>query len=240
VLRVNNVSKSFGGVRALTDVSLSVGLGEIVGLIGTNGAGKTTLLALIAGNLRPTAGEILLNGTSIVGLRPDQIARSGIARTFQIVRPFGGLTVLENVATAAMFGTRQLHSLKAAQECGREVLAVVGLANRESGLAAELTLSGQKRLEIARALASGAKLLMLDEVMAGLTPSEIDEIIDVIREVRKKRSLTLIVIDHVMRAVSRLSDRLVVLHLGRCLAEGTPAEIATNDEVERVYFGRHK
>jgi branched-chain amino acid transport system ATP-binding protein len=240
MLRVCNVSKAFGGVRALTDVSLGVEVGEIVGLLGTNGAGKTTLLALIAGNSRPTAGDIFLDGTSIVGLRPDQIARRGIARTFQIVRPFGGLTVLQNVTTAAMFGMRQSHSLRAAQDCGREVLEIVGLHSRAKDLATELTLSAQKRLEIARALASGAKLLMLDEVMAGLTPAELDEMIDVIRDVRKSRGLTLIVIDHVMRAVSRLSDRIIVLHLGRCIAEGTPTEIAANEEVERVYFGRQE
>jgi branched-chain amino acid transport system ATP-binding protein len=240
MLRVCNVSKAFGGVRALTDVNLAVEVGEIVGLLGTNGAGKTTLLALIAGNSRPTAGDIILDGTSIVGLRPDQIARRGIARTFQIVRPFGGLTVLQNVTTAAMFGMRQSHSLREAEDCGYEVLEIVGLHGRAKDLATELTLSAQKRLEIARALASGAKLLMLDEVMAGLTPSELDEMIDVIRDVRKSRGLTLIVIDHVMRAVSRLSDRIIVLHLGRCIAEGTPNEIAANEEVERVYFDRQE
>lgn len=238
MLELRGVGKRFGGIQALDGVSFRVAENEILGLIGANGAGKTTLFALIAGNLRPSTGDILLHGRSLVGLRPDQIARRGIARTFQIVRPFAGLTVLENARTAALFGTRKARSPREAEDHARDALAAVGLSHRADSLASELTLSGQKRLEIARALATGAQLLLLDEVMAGLTPTEVGEMLEVVRHLRRDRGLTLMVIEHVMRAVMQLSDRIVALHLGRPIAEGTPAEVAANDAVVRVYFGK--
>jgi branched-chain amino acid transport system ATP-binding protein len=238
VLECRDVEKNFGGVRAVQGVSFAVAAGEIVGLIGANGAGKTTLLAMIAGNLRPSAGDIVFDGRSLVGLRPDQIANRGIARTFQIVRPFAHLSVLDNVATAAMFGARQNGSRRDAEAIGHDALATLGLSGRASDLAGNLTLSGQKRLELARAIATGARLVMLDEIMAGLTPPEVNEMLDVVRDLRDKRGLTLIVIEHVMRAVMQLSDRVVALHLGRVIARGTPVEIAANEEVAQVYFGR--
>ena len=238
MLELRGVGKWFGGVRAVENVSFSVAAGEIVGLIGANGAGKTTLLAMIAGNVRPSAGDILLNGHSIVGLKPHQIAQRGIARTFQIVRPFAGLSVLDNVATAAMFGSRQHGSRREAEEIGRDALATVGLDKRTAALAGDLTLSDQKRLELARALATNARIIMVDEVMAGLTPPEVSEMLEVVRSLRDKRGLTLIVIEHVMRAVMQLSDRIVSLHLGRVIAEGTPDEIARNEDIARVYFGK--
>jgi branched-chain amino acid transport system ATP-binding protein len=235
MLELRDVTRRFGGVTAVDQVSCRFGEGEIVGLIGANGAGKTTMLALIAGHIRPTSGDILLKDQSIVGLRPDQIARRGIARTFQIVKPFAGLTVLENAATAARFGARR-QAGRTATATAREALAIVGLDKRADDLAGELTLSGQKRLEIARAIATGANLLMLDEVMAGLTPPEVREMIEIVRDLRRERGLTLIVIEHVMRAVMELSDRVIALHLGRCIATGTPDEIAANAEVSNVYF----
>jgi len=175
----------------------------------------------------------------LLGLRPDQIARRGIARTFQIVRPFLGLTVLENAATASRFGARSLSAPREVDAAARDALGFVHLLDRANDLASELTLSGQKRLEIARALATGAELLLLDEVMAGLTPPEVTEMIEILRKLRGELGVTLIVIEHVMRALMTLSDRIVVLHLGRRIAEGPPQAIAEEAEVSRVYFGSH-
>ncbi|MGD9924527.1 MAG: ABC transporter ATP-binding protein, partial [Pseudorhodoplanes sp.] len=169
LLEVSNLGRNFGGVRALHDVDLIVSPGEVVGIMGANGAGKTTLFALIAGNLQPSAGEIRLDGSSIVGLSPDRICRRGVGRTFQTARPFSDLTVSENVITAARFGTRRLEA-RAASQRASQLLEIVGLGARGDQLAGDLTLSGQKRLEVARAVATGARLLLLDEVMAGLTP----------------------------------------------------------------------
>jgi branched-chain amino acid transport system ATP-binding protein len=239
MLELRNITKRFGGVTALDDVSFSVGAGEIMGLMGANGAGKTTLFAVIAGNTRPHFGDVVWHGKSLLGLRPDQIARRGIARTFQIVRPFLGLTVLENAAIAARFGTRALSRTSDVNAAAGDALRAVHLLDRADDLASELTLSDQKRLEIARALATGAALLLLDEVMAGLTPTEVREMIEIVRSLRHDRGLTLIVIEHVMRALMTLSDRIVVLHLGRRIAEGSPAAIADDPQVSHVYFGSH-
>jgi branched-chain amino acid transport system ATP-binding protein len=237
LLQVRNVSKKFGGVQALSDVSLEVHAGRIIGVMGANGAGKTTLFATIAGNEAPNSGEIRFRGASIVGLRPDQICRRGVARTYQIVRPFAALTVLENVTTAALFGAG-LHANHAdAQAEAARIIGEIGLAERMHSAAGDLTLSGQKRLEIARAVATGAKLVMLDEVMAGLTAAEVEELLTTIRKIHAERNLTLLVIEHVMRALMRLSHHIVVLHLGRKIAEGTPEAIGTNPEVLSVYFG---
>ncbi|MGH7073432.1 MAG: ABC transporter ATP-binding protein [Stellaceae bacterium] len=237
MLELRGIVKRFGGVMALDGVSFGVAQGEIVGLMGANGAGKTTLFAVIAGNIVPQAGDVLWHGESLVGLRPDQIARRGIARTFQVVRPFLGLTVRENAATAARFGARQLRAPRRVDEAARDALDAVGLLNRADRMANELTLSDQKRLEIARAIATGAELLLLDEVMAGLTPPEIAEMLEILAGLRTRRGLTLLVIEHVMRALMELSDRIVVLHLGRTIAEGPPQAIAAEAEVSRVYFG---
>jgi len=239
MLDVRNISKRFGGVLALDDVTFSVGAAEIVGLMGANGAGKTTLFAVIAGNTRPQSGDVVWRGKSLLGLRPDQIARHGIARTFQVVRPFLGLTVMENASIAARFGARALNRTSDVNAAARDALQAVHLFDRAEDLASELTLSDQKRLEIARALATGAVLLLLDEVMAGLTPTEVREMIEIIRSLRNDRGLTLIVIEHVMRALMSLSDRIVVLHLGRRIAEGLPSIIADDPQVSHVYFGSH-
>lgn len=237
LLQVQSLGKNFGGVQALDDVSLTVESGAIVGIMGANGAGKTTLFALIAGNEAPSSGEIRFRGRSIVGLRPDQICRRGVARTYQIVRPFAGLTVLENVTTAALFGAGLHASHADAQVEAAEIIGEVGLAERIDSPAGALTLSGQKRLEIARAVATGATLVMLDEVMAGLTAAEVEQMLATIRKLHAQRGLTLLVIEHVMRALMRLSHHIVVLHLGRKIAEGEPEAVAANEEVLRVYFG---
>jgi branched-chain amino acid transport system ATP-binding protein len=237
LLQVRRLSKRFGGVQALEDFSLDVEEGAIVGIMGANGAGKTTLFATIAGHQAATAGEVLFRGRSILGLRPDQICRRGVARTFQIVRPFAGLTVLENVTTAALFGAGLHAGHAAAQEEAVRVIAEVGLGERIDSMAGDLTLCGQKRLEIARAVATGATLVLLDEVMAGLTPAEVEKMLATIRSIHARRGLTLLVIEHVMRALMSLSHHIVVLHLGRRIAEGTPEAIGANPEVVRVYFG---
>ena len=237
LLEVRGVTKRFGGLVALDNVAFEVAEGEIVGLMGANGAGKTTLFSLIAGNQRPTAGEILLEGGRIDGLRPDQISRRGVARAFQIVRPFSGMTVLENVTVAVLYGAGRETSPARAEERGRQILDEVGLAERSAQPAATLTLAGRKRLEIARALAARPRLLLLDEVMAGLTPAEVSDALDMIRGLHQRHGLTLVVIEHVMRALMRLCERIVVLHHGAKIAEGAPDQVANDRNVIEAYLG---
>jgi len=237
LLEVRDLGKRFGGLTALSGVSFSVAPGETVGIMGANGAGKTTLFSLVAGNARPSAGTIAFAGGRIDGLSPDRICRLGIARTFQIVKPFPGLTVLENLRTAAMFGRAGLHDRREADAAAMAVLEEVGMAALASAPAATLTLAGQKRLEVARAIATGARLVLLDEVMAGLTATEVAQMLDTLRRVRDARRLTLIVIEHVMQALMKLCARIVVLHHGERIAEGTPEAIGNDPRVLSVYFG---
>jgi len=237
LLEVRDLGKRFGGLTALSGVSFSVAAGETVGIMGANGAGKTTLFSLVAGNARPSAGTIAFAGGRIDGLSPDRICRLGIARTFQIVKPFPGLTVLENLRTAAMFGRAGLHDRREADAAAMAVLEEVGMAALASAPAATLTLAGQKRLEVARAIATGARLVLLDEVMAGLTATEVGQMLDTLRRVRDARGLTLIVIEHVMQALMKLCARIVVLHHGERIAEGTPEAIGNDPRVLSVYFG---
>ena len=237
LLPLSGVNRRFGGVVAVDNVDFAVEAGEIVGLMGANGAGKTTLFSMIAGNLRPSSGKIVLNDRRIDRLRPDQICRLGVARAFQIVRPFAGLTVVENVAIGKLFGSRREYSLTRAEDAARETLDEVGLGDRADDPAGTLTLAGRKRLEIARALATHPRLLLLDEVMAGLTPVEVAEALDTIRLLHQRYDLTIIVIEHVMRALMRLSDRLIVLHHGAKIAEGSPDEVANDAGVIEAYLG---
>ena len=237
LLSVDAVGKRFGGLTALENVSFELDAGCIVGIMGANGAGKTTLFSLIAGNARPSTGDIRFAGQSLVGLRPDQICRMGVARTFQIVKPFPALTVLENLRTAGMFGKAGLRTARDADTASLQVLDEIGLADVAQRPASTLTLAGQKRLEVARAIATGAQLILLDEVMAGLTPVEVAAMLDTLRRVRASRGLTLLVIEHVMRALMELCSRIVVLHHGRLIAQGEPQEIGRNEKVLSVYFG---
>jgi branched-chain amino acid transport system ATP-binding protein len=236
LLELQGVWKRFGGLKALEDVSFSIESGEMVGLMGANGAGKTTLFSLVAGNERPSAGEIRLDGHSLVGRRADQVAARGVARTFQIVRPFRGLTVRENARIGALFGSADRRP-DAADEFAQSILADVGLADRADALAGSLTLAGQKRLEIARALAQRPRLLLLDEVMAGLTPTEIADAMAMIRRIKEKHGLTVLVIEHVMSALMDLCQRIIVLHHGMKIAEGTPQAIARDPRVLDAYLG---
>jgi branched-chain amino acid transport system ATP-binding protein len=240
LLAIEGLTRRFGGLLAVDNVSFSVSKGEIVGVMGANGAGKTTLFAMIAGNLRPSAGNIIFNGKPIGGLSPDRVNRMGVARTFQIVRPFATLTVLENVATAVMFGSRRITSRGVAEGEAAALLEEVGLLPRAHSLAGELTLAGRKRLEVARALATGPRLLLLDEVLAGLTGAEVAAALDLVRMLHERQGLTIVIIEHVMRALMRLSHRIVVLHHGRKIAEGVPDEITADPAVIEAYFGRRR
>jgi branched-chain amino acid transport system ATP-binding protein len=236
ILRVEGIGIHFGGVAALQDVTFSASQGEIVGVMGANGAGKTTLFSLIAGNQKPTDGKILFDDRVISGQRPDRISRMGVARTFQIVRPFGGMTVLENVAIGAMYGARRA-AMAEAEDIARAILEEIGLAGRADDPASTLTLAARKRLEVGRALATQPKLLLLDEVLAGLTATEVDEALAMIRAIHETRGLTVLVIEHVMRALMQLCDRIVVLHHGVKITEGTPHEVAENPDVIDAYLG---
>ncbi len=237
ILDVNNVCKQFGGLKALQDVSFSVDEGTIFGLMGANGAGKTTLFGVIAGQIRPNGGSITFAGKSLAGRRPDQICRLGLGRTFQIVRPFGNLSVLDNVVVSAMYGSARMHRLADATLAGRRALEDVGLAPLAGQLAASLTLSNQKRLEIARALATGARLVLLDEVMAGLTATEVAEMTETLFRLRQERGLTILIIEHVMGALMKLSDRILVLDHGVPIAMGPPEQVVADENVVKVYFG---
>jgi branched-chain amino acid transport system ATP-binding protein len=240
LLRLDNVGKSYGGVAALRGLSFTVAAGEIVGLMGANGAGKTTAFSLIAGTQRPTTGEIWFDGARIDRKPPYAAARLGVARTFQIVRPFGGLRVIDNLVVAAMYGHARERSRSAAEDRAREILHEVGLARDLERRAETLTLAGRKRLEIARALATSPRLLLLDEVLAGLTASEVAEALDIIRALHRRRNLTLVVIEHVMRALTQLCQRIVVLHHGEKIAEGSPVEVTADPRVIACYLGTRK
>ena len=237
LLGVRALGRNFGGLVALSGVSLDVQAGSTVGIMGANGAGKTTLFSLIAGNLRPSKGDIRFDGRSIVGLRADQVCGLGLACTFQIVMPFPSLTVLETVRTGAMFGKASLRDTAAADAAARAVIEEIGLAEVANQPASTLTLSGQKRLEVARAVATGARLVLLDEVMAGLTPVEVVQMLATLRRIQAARGLTLLVIEHVMRALMDLCSRIIVLHHGELIAQGSPQEIGDNPKVLAAYFG---
>jgi branched-chain amino acid transport system ATP-binding protein len=240
LLRLDNVGKFYGGVAALRGLSFAVEAGEIVGLMGANGAGKTTAFSLIAGTQRPSGGQIWFDGRRIDGRPAYAAARLGIARTFQIVRPFAGLSVTDNVVIAALYGRERGRSRSAAEERAQAILAEVGLAREARRPAGTLTLAAQKRLEIARALATGPRLLLLDEVLAGLTASEVAEALDMIRALHRRYHLTLVVIEHVMRALMHLCRRIIVLHHGEKIAEGSPAQVMADQRVIDSYLGARK
>jgi branched-chain amino acid transport system ATP-binding protein len=236
-LRVEHLTCRFGGIVALQDVSFTMEKGEILGLMGANGAGKTTLLSLIAGNVRPSGGHILLEGERIEGRSPHRVNRLGVSRTFQIVRPFSGLTVLENVMVGALFGRGQTMSQRVARAQCLDILNEVGLADRRDLPASALTLAGRKRLEVARALATQPRLLLLDEVLAGLNASEANDALDLINRLRESRMLSIVVIEHIMKALMRLSHRILVLHDGKKVMEGTPEQVASDPRVIAAYLG---
>jgi branched-chain amino acid transport system ATP-binding protein len=234
LLEVSHLTRDFGGLRAVSDVSFQVGEGEILGLIGPNGAGKTTVFNLVTGFIRPSAGEVRLDGRRLAGLKPHAVVRRGVTRTFQIVKPFPHLTALENVALAALVRLR--NRSEAAAEAERR-LDEVGLSTRIGTLASELTLSDQKRLEIARALATGPRLLLLDEPMGGLNPSEVEEACGLVERIRAS-GVTVVLVEHVMRAIMRISHRVVVMRQGEKIADGPPQAVVKDPAVMAAYFGK--
>jgi branched-chain amino acid transport system ATP-binding protein len=234
LLEVSALSKSFRGVRAVTNASFAVAQGAIVALIGPNGAGKTTIFNMVAGVLRPDSGEIRYAGRAIHGLRPDQVCAAGIGRTFQIVKPFAGLSVLDNVVVGALARSA---GVRDARRHALRVLERIGLDARRDTPAAALTLPDRKRLEVARALATRPQLLLLDEVMAGLRPTETDQMVAFFRELNRSEGLTILLIEHVMRAVMALAQRVVVLHHGEIIASGAPESVVRDPAVLESYLG---
>jgi branched-chain amino acid transport system ATP-binding protein len=238
LLEASALNKRFGGLQAVADLSLTVGEGEIVALIGPNGAGKSTVFNLINGVYQPDSGRVVFAGVDITGRPTYEIAHHGIARAHQIVQPLADLSVLDNCLVGACYGRDNL-SMAAGRQVVGEVAELVGLADRLGLPAGQLTTAGKKRLELARALCGRPRLLLLDEVLAGLNPTEIERMIEVIRAIRA-RGVAILIIEHVMRAIMSLSDRVVALNLGRNLAEGSPQEVANHPAVIEAYLGDPK
>lgn len=233
IFQTRKVSKSFGGVKAVNQVSFQVQEKEVVGLIGPNGAGKTTLFNLITGFLKPDEGQIYFQGRDITNLKPHRICKLGIGRTFQIVRPLSTLTVLENIVTAALL---RHDNYKEAKEYSLYIAQVMRLASKINKIAGGIPIADKKRLGFAQALATGAKLLLLDEVAAGLNPTEVDEFLNIIRKVTRD-GVTIIMVEHVMKAVMTVASRILVLDHGELIAQGRPDEVAKNEKVIRAYLG---
>ena len=235
VLRLENLSRAFGGIQAVDDVSLDLNEGEIVGLIGPNGAGKTTLVNLVTGAHTPDKGKVLFFGQDVTRQKPFQAARRGLCRTFQIVQPFPALTVTDNVAAGAVFGGG-MDSMMAARRRARELLAFVGLDHLAEEMASSLTLPNRKRLELAKSLAMNPKVLMLDEVNAGLNAAEIDTALDLIRRI-SQQGVTILIIEHLMKVVLGVSQRVVVMERGGVIAEGDPQTVVNDERVIEAYLG---
>lgn len=238
VLQVKNVSKRFGGLLAVNEVTFDLPKGQILGLIGPNGAGKTTLFNVINGVYAPTEGQVIFMGTDVSGWQPYDVVKLGLARTHQIVRPLQELTVVENVMAGACYG-HENRSLGEAEAIADEVLEFVNLAPRRNQLAKSLNVAQKKRLEMARALAARPHLLLLDEVLAGLNPTEIAEMVQVVLKIREQ-GVTILIIEHVMHALMNVSDRVIVLDYGKLIAAGDPDEIANDPQVIEAYLGDPK
>ena len=239
IIEVKNITKSFKGLKAVSDVSFTVEEGAITGMIGPNGAGKSTTFNMICGYYPPTSGTIEYRGQDITGKRAYEYADMGIARTFQIMKPLGNLTVLDNVASSAFFGRYKAKNLRQAREIARETLQFTGLYAKRNVLAREMGTPDQKRLEMARALATRPQMLFLDEVMAGLNPAETEDAIALIRRINEN-GVTIFLIEHIMKAVVSLCEKVIVLHHGEKIATGTPEQVMNDPYVMEVYLGRKK
>jgi branched-chain amino acid transport system ATP-binding protein len=238
ILTARNVTKKFGGLAAVSDVTFDLHEGEILGVIGPNGSGKTTLVNVVTGALPASAGEVRFDGHALTGLPSHEIGRLGVSRTFQVVKPFRNLTVVQNVMVGALFGAvGGARDLKTARRQAEEILAFVALDRHAEAPADGLNVPERKRMELARALAMRPRVLLLDEVMAGLNPAEIDAAVDLIKRIRD-RGVTLLVIEHVMKAIRNLSDRILVLFHGQTLMEGAPADVLNDSRVVAAYLGR--
>jgi branched-chain amino acid transport system ATP-binding protein len=236
-LLVEGLSKSFGGLMAVQRLDFKVEQGEIIGLIGPNGSGKTTTLNLLTGFLKPDRGKVLLGGKNVTGLPRYRMSQLGVARTFQLIKPFLEFTALQNVMVGRVYGQNPTSNLKIAAQESRAILETVKLSSKADMLAKDLTLMQRKRLELARALAAKPQLLLLDELMAGLNHAEAEEAMQLVREIRQA-NITIIIVEHIVKAICGLSDRIIVLNMGQKIAEGSPDEIVTDPEVIKVYLGK--
>ncbi len=237
VLETRGLGRRFGGLEAVADVSFSVPAGQILGVIGPNGAGKSTFINLVTGHVKPSAGSVLVNGVDVTGAKPWVVAKARVARTFQIVKPFRGMTVRENVAVGVLYGPHRATTMAKALARADDVIEEVGLATSSDRAPAELSTADARRLELAKALSLDPQLLLLDEVMAGLRYSEIEPSLALLRRLRD-RGLTILVVEHVMKAIREVSDRVLVMHQGRVLTSGDPDEVLSDPRVIEAYLGK--